>query len=37
MSLIKQSPLIIQLEFNGSVIHEIRSADLKTDITIGRS
>ena len=37
MSLIKQAPLIIQLEFNGSVIHEIRSADLKTDITIGRS
>jgi pSer/pThr/pTyr-binding forkhead associated (FHA) protein len=37
MSLIKQSPLIIQLEFNGSVIHEIRSADLKADVTIGRS
>ena len=37
MNLIKQSPLIIQLELNGKIIREISSADLKSDITIGRS
>ena len=29
--------LIIQLEFNGKIIHEISSDDLKSDITIGRN
>lgn len=29
--------LIIQLEFNGKIIHEIGSDDLKSDITIGRN
>ena len=37
MNLFKQSPLFIQLEFNGKVICEISSVDLKSDITIGRS
>ena len=37
MNLIKQPPLIIQLELNGKIIREISTADLKSDITIGRS
>ena len=37
MNLIKQPPLIIQLELNGKIIREISTVDLKSDITIGRS
>ena len=37
MNLIKQSPLIVQLEFNGKIVHEISTVDLKSEITIGRS
>ena len=37
MSFLKQSPLIIQLEFNGKTICEISSNDLKSEIVIGRS
>ena len=37
ISIFKQPPLIIQLEFNGKIISEICSEDLNSDITIGRS
>ena len=36
-NLIKQSPLLIQLEFDGKTIYEISSDDLKSEIVIGRS